>query len=378
MIRNKSFPKHPIMGLNEINAVTEVIASGQLSGYRANLEYQLGGKKVRQFEEAFADYFGVKYAIAMNSATACLHSALIACGIGKGDEVIVSPYTFSASASCVLMVGATPVFIDIQDDIFCIDPTKIKGALTKRTKAIIPVHLCGHPANMMMIMAMAKYHNLVVIEDAAQAIGATHFKEYVGTIGDCGVFSFNQSKTICTGEGGMLITNDNEIAEKVRLIRNHGEVYSDTLGYNYRMTELTAAVGVEQFKRLEWLNKQRIELANYLTEELNKIEGLTPPVVYPFSKHVFYTYATKFNEDIIGMSRDEFQDRMIAEGIYFGRGYVKPLYRLPVFGGKKGLCPVAERMWRKLMVTDIVRPPATIADMKDIVKAVKKILYGII
>lgn len=370
--------KHPILGDDVLEAIGGILKTGILSGFRGTGEGHYGGEVVRQLEAEFKNYFGCKYALTLNSATAGLHAALIACGIGQGDEVIVSPYSFSSSVSCVLMVGAKPIFADIQDDIFCIDPVDIKRKITPRTKVIIPVHLCGHPADMDGIMTIAREYNLKVIEDAAQSIGAIYKRNFAGTIGDCGIFSFNQSKQISSGEGGMLITDDDEIARIVMAVRNHGEISDPELkivGYNYRMCEIEAAMVLIQFRELERNIAHRIKLASYLSERL--IGGLTPPVTYPDCRHTFYTYATKFDKAKIGMTRDDFQKRMIDGGIYFGGGYVKPLYLLPVYGYEMGLCPVTERMWRgELMVTDIIKPPATLDDMDEIVNTIKGILNG--
>jgi len=360
--------------------IDEILESGMLSGFRGSPEGHLGGRFVQTLESQFRDYFGVKYAIALNSATAALHASLIACGVGQGDEVIVTPYSFSSSASCVLMVGAKPVFADIQDDIFCIDPAKIEPLITHRTKALIPVHLCGHPADMGGIMTIAKKYNLKVIEDTAQAIGAVYKGQFAGTIGDCGLFSFNQSKHINTGEGGMLITNDDDVARKVRAVRNHGEISDPELklvGYNYRLGEIEASLASEQFRQLDDMTAHRIKLTNLMSSGLRQIKGFTPPVTYTNCKHVFYTYAVKFDESIVGMKRDDFQDKMIERGIYFGKGYVKPLYLLPIyqqFGYKEGLCPVSERMWREIIVTDIFKSPMGEAKMCDIIEIVKEII----
>jgi len=362
--------------------IDDILESGMLSGFRGTPDGHLGGKYVQALESQFRDYFGVKYAIALNSATAALHASLLGIEIGVGDEVIVSPFTFSSSASCVLMVGATPVFADIQDDIFCIDPKCIETLITPRTKAIIPVHLCGHPADMVAIMRLAVEYGLDVIEDAAQSIGAIYRGKYAGTIGDCGVFSFNQSKHINTGEGGMLITNDDIIARIVRAVRNHGEISDPELkvvGYNYRLCEIEAALASEQFKQLDEMTAHRIKLTNLMSEGLRGIKGFTPPVTSPDCKHVFYTYAVKFDEALVGMTRDDFQDKMIEKGIYFGKGYVKPLYLLPIyqqFGYKEGICPVTERMWREIVVTDIVKHPKTEEDICGIIDIVRDIVNG--
>lgn len=345
-----------------VSGIQSIIESGKLSSFRGCPEGQDGGYWVQALEAAFKEYFNVKYAVSMNSATSCLHSALIACGIGEGDEVIVSPYTFSSSASCTLMVKAKPIFCDIEDETFCIDVDKIEA----NPKAIIPVDLCGHPADYDKIRA--KFPKAKIIEDAAQAIGAKYKGKWCGTLGDCGIFSFNQSKQINVGEGGILLTNDDWINRVCRAMRNHGEVSDPELkmvGYNYRMCEIQAYHALEQFKKLDENIERRIELTSYMTKFLSQIEGFIPPVVKPDCKHSFYTYAVKY----LNGNRDELQDALIKRGIYFGKGYVKPLYLLPIYGRPKGLCPVTERMYESsLMVTDIFKSPMTKSDC-DIIKA---------
>ena len=356
----------------------DILASGILSGFRGNKEYHLGGKYVQLLEEEFREYFGIGYAISFNSATAALHASLVACGVGAGNEVIVTPYSFSSSASCVLMVGAKPVFADIDEFTFNITPASIAKLITSRTKAIIPVHLCGQAANMNKITQLAIDHRLSIIEDAAQAITATYLNKYVGTIGDCGVFSFNQSKHINTGEGGMMITGNPEIAEIARAVRNHGEVSVPelkVLGWNYRMCEIEAALALEQFKGIDENVNHRIKLADYLTLKLSGISGIIPPIVYSGSKHVYYTYAIRVDPDV--MDKETLCKRLGEKGVYFGT-YVKPLHLLPIyrqFGYGEGMCPVAERMWkRELIVTDVIRPGATFEDMDKIVDAFRTIL----
>lgn len=410
-IRKKPFPSHPVFDDKERKEALSVLDTGQLSGFIANASNSFyGGHKVRTLEEEFKKYFKVKHAMAINSATAGLHAALAAINIGPGDEVIVPPYTMSASASAILMHNAIPVFVDIQEDIFTLDPTKIKGAITPRTRAILVVHLFGHPADMKLIMKIAKKYKLKVIEDCAQAPGATYNEKYVGTIGDLGIFSLNQHKTITTGEGGVVITNDDELALRVRLIRNHGEVIvndltpktiSGILGWNYRMTELEAAVGIAQFKKLDKLTDSRIELADYFTERLNKlnIPGLVLPKIYDTCKHVYFVYPIKYNKEKIGISRDLFVKAINAEGVPFGYGYVRPIYLEPMYqkqicyGNKgcpfnckyykgkanyrKGICPVCERMhFNELIVTGICRFPLVKKDINDVVIAVEKIISG--
>lgn len=400
-VREKPFPPHPIIGKEEKMAVMGVLESGKLSTFIAQPgEHFLGGEKIRRFEIDFATYHGTKYAVAFNSATAALHAAVVACGTKAGEEVLVPPYTFTSTATCALMNNSIPVFVDIQPDIFCMDPTKLKQVITPRTRTIIPVHLFGHPADMDEIMEVAKKHNLKVIEDCAQSPGAIYKRRLVGTIGDCGVFSFQETKNIMTGEGGMLITNNDEIAEIARMVRNHGEVVlegqkkrtyrSDMLGWSYRMTELEAALGIEQLKKLDKLNDQRIELAEYLSKELTNIEGFTPPTVRPHCKHVYYVFPIKYDEGKIGIPRDLFIKALVAEGIPCGAGYVKALYLNPIYHenkpfifhyfGKevsydKGICPVTEQMHEKeLIIIAVCRPPANFDDMDSVVKAIRKVI----
>lgn len=352
----------------EIKAITEILQSGLLSGFRANSDHHLGGKYVQKFEADFKAYFSVKHAVSFSSATSALHTALIACGIEPRDEVITSPFTFSASASCILMAGAKPVFADIRDDIYCLKLHSIQEAITPKTKAVIPVHLHGHPADMDEIM-MVKSLGIKVIEDCAQAIGAVYKGKYAGTMGDCGVFSFNQHKHINTGEGGMLITNDDEIAETSRLVRNHGETQSHILGYNYKMTEITAAIGAERLKGLDKDLKHRRELASCLTEGISGISGLTPPIVYPDCQHSFYTYPVRVK------NRDKLQDKLLQRGIYFGKGGLKPLHLFPFYGGHVGQFPIAEKMWKEVMFTDRIKFPLTKKDIRDIIKGIREV-YG--
>lgn len=409
-VRIKPFPSHPVIGNEEKQAASKVLQSGLLSGFIAAAgDSFLGGPEVREFETKFAEYFHVKYAIALNSATAGLHAAIAAAGIGPGDEVIVSPCTMTASASCILMQNAIPVFADIEDQTFCLDPDKVQKAITSRTKAIIVVHLFGHPANMNALLTIAADNNLALIEDCAQAPGAIYQGRYVGTIGDTGIFSLTQSKTITSGEGGVVITDNREFAKKIQLVRNHGEVVvSDSdqgdivnvLGWNYRMTEIEAAIGLVQFKKLEFLTQWRQELAEFLTRELSQFSGIITPKTRPGSQHVYFSYPIRFLEARIGISRDFFVKAIDAEGISIAGGYVKPIYLQPIYqkqicygkygcpftcsyyGGKtqyyKGLCPISERLFEKELITmNACRFPATKQDIKDIIKAFGKVFDNI-
>jgi len=394
--REKPFVSCAVIGDEEKERVKEVLESGVLSGFVAHAgQHFLGGKQVKEFEDLTKRYFNVDYSVAVNSATAGLHIALGACGIGPGDEVIVAPYTMSASATAIIMQNATPVFADIEEKRFCIDPAEIKKKITSRTKAVIVVHLFGYPANMDDILAIGREHNLYIIEDCAQAPGALHKGKPVGVLGDVGIFSLNQHKTVTSGEGGVAVTNNERLALRMQLMRNHGEAVvkdmaggdnHDIVGYNYRMTELEAAVATGQFRRLDELSSHRIELAEYLIDKLSKFEGLSLPQK-DGNKHVYFVLPVKLDENTAGISRDNFVKALLAEGIPFGAGYVKPIYLEPFYQRasfkkdlsgnlryEKGICPVAERMHEKeLMLTGVCRFPHTKEDMDDVVSAFEKV-----
>lgn len=408
--RKKPFVTKAIIGREERRRVREVLDSGMLSGFIAKAGGSfLGGKQVREFEGLVKKYFSVKHTVSVNSATAGLHIALAACGISPGDEVIVTPYTMSASATCVIMQNAIPVFADIDEETFCIDPVDIERKITSRTKAIVVVHLFGHPADMDKIMAIAKKHDLYIIEDCAQAPGAKYKRRLVGTIGDVGVFSLNQHKTITCGEGGFAITDDERLALRMQLVRNHGEVVigdmkiddiDNIVGFNYRMTELEAAVSLGQFKRLGFLTKRRIEFAEYLTKKISGFKGLSLPKKEAGIKHVYFVYPIKFDEKAVGLPRDIFVKALNAEGIPSGAGYVRPIYLDPLYQKKtaygakgcpftcafygnkieyrKSLCPIAERMHEKeLILISVCRYPHTKQDIGDVAVAIEKILKNI-
>ena len=402
--KKEPFPPHPIIGDEEKNAVMEVLNKGRLSTFiAAPGENFLGGEKIKQLERFFSEYHSTEYAVAFNSATAALHAAVVACGVQPGQEVITTPYTFTSTATCALMANAVPVFADIKPDTFNIDPEDIVKHISPLTKAIIPVHLFGNPAEMGKILEIASENDLKIIEDCAQAPAARYENNLVGTLGDCGIFSLTENKNITSGEGGMLITDDKNIAEIARLIRNHGEAviagqekrtYSSTiLGWNYRMTEVDAAIGVEQFKKLDGFTAERNNLANYLTERLRNFEGLTPPKVREGDYHAYYVYAVLYDREKIGIDRSLFVRALNEEGIPFGGGYIKPLYFSPIYHENRpfiykyyegnadyspGTCPVAEYLHNDgLIMTLLTRPPATFKDMDCIIKAIEKIFDNI-
>lgn len=405
-MRTTAFPRHVAIGDEEKTAVAEVLDSGVLSDFLGTWSPQFyGGPRVQKLEREWEKYFGVRHAVTVNSATSGLYAAVGAAGVGPGDEVIVSPITMSASASAALVYGAIPVFADIDPDTFCISAATIERRITPHTRAIIVVDILGHPADMDGIMALAKRHGITVIEDAAQAPGATYNGRMAGTLGDIGVFSLNYHKTIHTGEGGVAVTDDDALAERLQLIRNHGEMVVrgkgvkdlvNMVGYNYRMTEIEAAIGSEQLKKLESLLVPRIEAAEYLSLHLSKIPGITTPALRPNVRHGYYLYGVRYDENRIGIPRDRFVDALTAEGIPMIKGYTEPLYYAPLYQqriafGKhgfpfsyegykgtvsydRGICPVAERMWEnELMVTNVCRAGVAQQDLMDVVLAFEKV-----
>lgn len=400
------------MGEEERRAVLEVIESDVLSAFIGGAgPFFLGGPHVRAFEQAWADKYGFSHAVSVNSWTSGLMTAIGAVGIEPGDEVICSPYTMSASATCALFYGGIPVFADIDPITFCLDPASIESRVTPRTKAIVVVHLFGHPADMDPIMEVARRHDLRVIEDAAQAPGVYYKGRPVGAIGDVGGFSLNFHKHIHTGEGGMIVTNNPAIARRCQLIRNHGENAVDsttedianTIGGNYRLTELQAAVGVRQLERLGSCLATRTTLSARLKQRLSGIPGLSTQPDQPGSTHACYVFPIRFDADSVGLSRNQFVKAVLSElpkpeGIEstaLTEGYVRPLYLSRIYqehraiGTKgfpfttnpgiqydysKGLCPVCERMYeRELVLSPLVREPLTPADMDDLANAMEKV-----
>ena len=293
----------------------------------------LHGEFVRKFEEEFARYIGVKHAIAVNTGTAALHMSIAALNIGPGDEVIVPPFTFIASASSILHNNAIPIFADIDDKSYTLDPNSVRNKITEKTKAIIPVHLAGISADMSELMDIASDKGIHVIEDAAQSIGTRCYNKKVGSIGHLGCFSFYPSKNITTGEGGMVTTNDDELAEQCRLLRHHGEpewyVY-DRLGYNYRMTEIQAAIGRVQLRKIESFISIRNKNAKYLSEATSNLKGITPPFVPEYCEPAFNYWIGRIDPDVLGITKTQFLDRFPRSKVL----YPKPLYKTKLFQEK--------------------------------------------
>jgi perosamine synthetase len=406
-IRTKPFPRYTTIGEEEKRAVAEVLDSGVLSQFLGTWSPEFfGGPRVQKLEQEWTAYFGIKHAVTVNSATSGLNAAVGAAGVGPGDEVIVSPYTMTASAACALVYNAVPVFADIDPETFNLTAETIRKCLTPRTKAVVVVDLFGQPAEMDAIMALAREHNLVVIEDAAQAPGARYHGRWAGTLAHMGVFSLNYHKAIHTGEGGVVVTNDDALAERLQLIRNHAEVIVkakgtknliNLLGFNYRMTEIEAAIGSEQLKKLEQLLEPRIEAAEYLTSRLRGMPGLTPPVVLPHVRHGYYLYALRLDERKAGIPRERFVEAVRAEGVPLVAGYVEPIYLQPMYQERLlygdvgcpfscphykgnvsyalGICPVTERMhYQELAFTNICHANITRQDLDDFANAITKVL----
>ncbi len=364
-------PSNPI-GSEEINAVVEVMETGILSKFLGSWSDDFyGGSKVLQFEEAFAKYFNVEHAIAVNSWTSGLIAAVGSLDIGPGDEIIVSPWTMSATAMAILHWNAIPIFVDIDPQTYNIDPSKIEDKITNHTKAIIAPDIFGLSADIDGIMKIATKYGLKVISDAAQAPGALYKGKHAGTCADIGGFSLNYHKHIHTGEGGVLVTNDATMAERMRLIRNHAESVignrsfcglHNMIGYNFRMGEIEAAIGIEQLKKLDLIIKKKQMLAARLANGLQELVGLVLPYIPDNSTHVFYVFPMQLGVTG-GPSKKVLCEALLGEGVPISSAY-QNIHLLPIFQSKtaygrknfpwdlrsealkisysKGICPVAE------------------------------------
>lgn len=335
----------PFIGREEISAVENVLKSGMIAQ----------GPKVHEAEEKFAALCGSKYALAVNSGTAALHSALNAAGIKEGDEVITTPFTFIATANTILMRGAKPVFADIEEDTFNISPGEIEGKITGRTRAIITVDLFGHLCDYEKIRKIADSNSLIIIEDACQAVNAEFRGRKAGSFGDMAAFSFYATKNITCGEGGMMTTGSHEYMENAKLFRQHGRSnmteyeYTD-VGYNYRMTDICAAILLEQFKKLDIITKKRIENAEQLNANLGKVKGIVTPRTRPGHRHVYHQYTIRAGDFRLG--RDGLAEHLKREGINTGIYYPKPLHLCKHFrklGYKEGDFPVSEAASREVL-----------------------------
>jgi dTDP-4-amino-4,6-dideoxygalactose transaminase len=370
------FPPYPSMGSAEADAVARVVASGTLSGFYGSWGSEfLGGPLVRAFEGAWCERFGSRHSVSVNSATSGLIAAMGAVGVTPGSEVIVPPYTMSATVVAPLFYGGIPVFVDIEPETFALDVAAVARAITPKTKAIIAVNLFGHPARLAELRALADEHRIALVEDNAQSPLARENGRYAGTVGHIGVFSLNYHKHVHTGEGGMCVTNDDELARKLQMIRNHGENVVEPLGiddptnlvgYNFRMTELSAAVGIEQLRDIERHVGRRAKMAEILTASAEGLDGLKATHVRSGCTHVYYLWTLRLDAKRLGVPRDVFSNALAAEGFPNFCGYLRPLYMLPLFRKRiafgsypfnlserhypDGLCPTAERLWREELV----------------------------
>ena len=415
-VRTRAFPAYKVIGEEEKQAAVRVIDSGVLSRFLGAWHADFfGGPEVQAFEKEWAGICQVRYAVSVNSCTSGLYAAVGAAGVGPGDEVIVSPYTMAASATAALVFNGVPVFADIDPQTYCLSAETISPKITPRTKAIIVVHIFGQPADMDPIMQLARQHNLIVIEDCAQAPFATYKGRSVGSLGHMGVFSLNYHKHIHTGEGGLVTTDDDRLAERVQLIRNHAEAVvekkgvtdlENMIGFNFRLGEIEAAIGREQLKKGRDLIECRKRNISYLESRLRGLPGLNMPCVGAAGDHVYYVHALDYDAAVTGVSRERVVQALKAElpvtemregeGPLMGTGYVKPLYLLPMFQKRiaygpsgypfnsplydgqadyrKGACPNAEAAHFERVIThEMMRPGMTEPDLDDVAAAFHKV-----
>ncbi|MEM0488760.1 MAG: DegT/DnrJ/EryC1/StrS family aminotransferase [Candidatus Bathyarchaeia archaeon] len=328
----------PDISENDVQAVAEVVQSGRLAL----------GPKTEEFERLISDYVGVKYAVAVSSGTAALHLIVRALGIGPGDEVLVPSFTFVASANAILYEGARPIFVDIEPDTYNLDPEDLQRKITPRSKAIMVVDVFGHPAEWDEILRIAEKHNLRVIDDSCEALGAEYKGKKLGQFGDAAAFAFYPNKQITTGEGGVIVTADLEIAKLCRSMRNQGRgemgawLEHERLGYNYRMTEMSAALGISQLRRIDALLAKRERVAMLYTQRLSCLDFVRPPVVRPYVRMSWFVYVVTLKE---GLHRKPIMAAMARMGIPT-RGYFEPVHLQPyireMLGTKEGMLPVTE------------------------------------
>ena len=393
-VREKPIPPWPVFREEYSEKLLDVLKSGGFS--------ELNGEISEEFSREFAKKMGAKYGLTVSNGTSAIHLALIGLGVSPTDEVLVPAHTFIGSATPILMQNAIPVFVDVDENTYTMDPEDLERKITDRSKAVIVVHLNGNPANMERIIKIARDHNLKVIEDCAQAHGAKFDGNYVGTIGDVGTFSFWEDKIMTTaGEGGMVITNDFEVFQKMKAAKSHGEwefrkgeerkYLHAFLGYNYRMTEFQSMYGLLELEHLDEYIERRRENAEYLTKEFGSFPGISAPVETDKGFHVYYKYIIKIDEEIVGKSARWIKEAIRAEGIEISERYSIPLYDQPVFKEKKtygdsgwpydctkkeydvkNCCPKTEKISGKLL-TLYVHPTVDEDYLKDVVLAFEKV-----
>lgn len=381
-VRKKSLPPFsPLIANEEINEVIDTLKSRWIST----------GPKVQLFQKIIEKYVGCNYVVALNSCTAGLHLSLLAAGVGQGDEVITSPFTFAATANVIIHVGAKPIFVDIQKDTFNIDPYLIEKAITKKTKAIIPVHYGGHPCDMDEILKIAKKNKLIVIEDAAHAIGAKYRGRNVGAMSNFTSFSFYATKNITTGEGGAVCVKDKKAAEKIRMMGLHGmdrdawKRYSKGgywyyevkyPGFKYNMTDIQASLGIHQIKKLDKFIAKREKMAQFYNKSFSDIPEIKTQATRNYVKHARHLYSIILDLEKLKIGRDEFFKAMDAENIgtsvHFIPVHLHPYYR-DTFGFERGDYPNAEYIFDRIISLPL-NPAMTNKDAEDVVKAVRKII----
>ncbi len=354
----------PIIQKDEYNAVKKVLKSGMLAT----------GPKTKEFEEKFADLCGTKYAVAVTNGTAALHTALQA-AISPGDEVIIPPFTFVATANAVLMAGGKPIFADINQNTYNIDPKQIEKVITKKTKAIMPVNLYGQAADYTAINKIAKKHKLIVIEDAAQSVNASQKNKISGSLGDLACFSLYATKNVMCGEGGIVTTNNKKYFEKMMEFRNHGQPMGKryeyvALGFNYRISDVLSAIAVEQLKRIEWLTKKRQEIARQYDSAFKDIKGLLIPHIEKGNTHVYHQYTLRVTSDF-PKSRDELKKYLEKKGIQSNIYYPIPLYEVSHLKTKNNF-PVTSKIVKEVLSIP-VHPLLKKRDIQHIIRTIQKI-----
>lgn len=348
------------------------------------------GPMIKHFEEQVAAYVGAKYAVAFSSGTAALHGACFAAGISDGDEVITTSMTFAASSNCVLYQGGVPIFTDIKSDTYNIDPNLIKDKITNKTKAIIPVHFTGQPAELDKILKIAQEYNLIIIEDAAHALGATYKNKKIGSIGDMTMFSFHPVKHITTGEGGVITTNNENYYKELlqfrthgitrdpnKLIDNHGPWYYEMqfLGYNYRMTDIQAALGLSQLKKLDSFVEKRKKYAAMYDAQLKDLPEIILPRQLDYADSSWHLYIIRLNLPMLTTNRKEIFQALQKENIGVNVHYI-PVHTHPFYqrlGYKLGICPQAERLYEEVITLPLFSG-MTEKDVRDVTEAVRKVI----
>lgn len=371
----------PLIDEKDINEVIDTLKSGWVAK----------GPRTMEFEKRFAEYVGAKHAIAMNSATAALHIALIAAGVKPGDEVITTSMTFAATVNTIVHVGATPVFVDVDEETGCIDADKIEEKITEKTKAIVPVHYTGHSCDMDKIRAIAEKYNLFVSEDAAHAIETYYKGDLIGKKGDCASFSFYATKNICTGEGGMLTTNRDDIAAKARTISLHGMSKGawnrygkggawrydiEYPGFKYNMFDIQAALAKTQLDKLDLMQQRRKEIVKAYNEAFGCVKGVKIPVVREYTTHSWHLYVLRLDIEYLTIDRDKFIELMgeanIGTSVHFIPVHLMSYYK-DNYGFKAGDLPATEKYFESVVSLPLY-PKMTDGDVQDVIEAVTAII----